>query len=62
MPCRELPDQGGIKVPPVLQEYMGGVRFIAFVKAPEKPKKGPAPPQCVPTPARLESSTVASSS
>merc|ERR1719171_306442 len=44
----------GIKVPPVLQEYMGGVRFIPFVKAPEKPKKGPAPPQYVPTPAQLD--------
>ena len=42
----------GIKVPPVLQEYMGGVRFIPFVKAPEKPKKGPTPPQYVPTQAR----------
>ena len=36
----------------VLQEYMGGVRFIPFVKAPEKPKKGPTPPQYVPTQAR----------
>ena len=44
----------GIKVPPVLQEYMGGVRFIPFVKAPEKPKKGPAPPQYVPTQAQLD--------
>ena len=44
----------GVKVPPVLQEYMGGVRFIPFVKPPEAPKKGPKPPQYVPTAAQLE--------
>jgi len=43
----------GIKVPPVLQEYMGGMRFIPFIKAPEAPKKGPKPPQHVPTPEEL---------
>ena len=43
----------GIKVPDVLQEYMGGVSFIPFVSEMPKPKKGPAPPQYVPTPAQI---------
>ena len=41
--------KGGIRVPEVLQEYMGGVSFIPFVTTMPKPKKGPAPPQYVPT-------------
>lgn len=50
----------GIKVPEVLQEYMGGVDFIPFVNPPPPPpkaKKGapppPAPVQHVPTEAEL---------
>jgi len=39
----------GIKIPPVLQEYMGGETFIPFVNQMPKPKKGPAPVQFVPT-------------
>lgn len=38
----------GIKVPEVLQPYMGGCTFIPFLDVP-KPKKGPAPPQHVPS-------------
>ena len=42
--------KGGVKVPPVLVPYMGGVTFIPFVNPPPKPKKGqPAPAQFVPT-------------
>lgn len=50
----------GIKVPEVLQEFMGGVDFIPFVNPPPpppKPKKGeapkPPPVQHVPTEAEL---------
>jgi hypothetical protein len=43
----------GIKVPEVLQPFMGGVSFIPFVATLPAPKKGPAPPQYVPTPAQL---------
>merc|ERR1719453_1877456 len=32
----------GIRVPDVLQEYMGGVSFIPFERTLPKPKKGPA--------------------
>ena len=42
--------KGGVKVPPVLVPYMGGVTFTPFVNPPPKPKKGaPAPAQFVPT-------------
>jgi len=40
----------GIKIPPVLQEYMGGETFIPFISEMPKPKKGPAPVQFVPKP------------
>ena len=43
----------GIKVPDALVEYMGGVTFIPFVMEMPKPKKGPAPPQFVPTAAQV---------
>ena len=44
----------GIKIPDVLQEYMGGVSFVPFVQEMPKPKKGPAPPQFVPTAAQIQ--------
>ena len=47
----------GIKVPDALVEYMGGATFIPFVTTMEKiygkPKKGPSPPQFVPTPEQI---------
>jgi len=47
--------QTGIKVPEVLQQYMGGITFIPFVQPPAKPAKGkPAPLQHVPTEAELK--------
>ena len=39
--------KSGIKVPPVLQPYMGGTSFIPYVSVPPAPKKGPKPEQCV---------------
>jgi len=45
--------KGGIKVPKVLQPFMGGVKFIPFVNEMPKPKKGPAPPQFVPKPEQI---------
>ena len=48
----------GIRVPEVLQQYMGGVDFIPFVRAPPAVKKGQAPHvQHVPTPSELEQYT-----
>jgi len=45
----------GIKVPPVLQEYMGGMTFIPFVNPPPKGKKGAPPPeQYVPTQEQID--------
>ena len=44
----------GIKIPDVLQEYMGGVSFVPFVNEMPKPKKGPAPPQYKPTPEQIK--------
>ena len=44
----------GIKVPEVLQEYMGGCAFIPFVNAMPVPKKGPKPVQFVPTPEQVD--------
>ena len=47
--------KSGINVPPVLQEFMGGVSFIPFVAPPPKGKKGsPPPPQYVPSAAEAE--------
>ena len=46
--------KGGIRVPEVLQEYMGGVSFIPFVTTMPKPKKGPAPPQYVPNKEQID--------
>ena len=43
----------GIKIPDVLQEYMGGVSFVPFVAEMPKPKKGPAPAQYKPTAAQV---------
>ena len=44
-------------MPDALVEYMGGATFIPFVTTMEKiygkPKKGPSPPQFVPTPEQI---------
>ena len=47
--------KSGINVPPVLQEYMGGVTFMPFVHPPPKGKKGSPPPaQYVPSAEEVE--------
>jgi len=44
----------GIKVPEVLQEYMGGVSFIPFVNPPPKPAKGKTAKQRVMSKAEID--------